>query len=140
MAPFRDNTASLREGLSRHSKSKEIDVLKKTFVSAGLVAAAAGAVLLSSGTAANADCGGCCGGGSHHHSWNHHKNKNKNHNRITIRIRIRNNNFNRNDGERDRFFRERVFDREKHEDGGMMYFPETLSVPAPLPEAVPAVG
>jgi hypothetical protein len=87
---------------SRHSDSKEIDVLKKTCVQAGLVAAAAATVLLGSGSAAQANgwggCGGGCGGGDSHHSssWNHHKNHNRNHNRINIRIRVRNNNFNNN--------------------------------------------
>jgi hypothetical protein len=102
--------ASVHEGHSRHSHNKEIEVLKKTCINAGLVAAVAGAVLLGSGSAANADWGGCCGG-DHHSNWHHSKNKNKNNNRINIRIRVRNNNFNDNE-ERRREFRE---EREHHD-------------------------
>jgi hypothetical protein len=103
----------------RHSDSKEIEVLKKTCVSAGLVAGVAGAVLLGSGSAAQAGCGGCGGGceGSHHSSWNENRNHSKNHNRINIRIRVRNNNFNNNPQERERE-RERPIiiktEKEKH--------------------------
>jgi hypothetical protein len=79
----------------RHSDSKEIEVLKKTCVSAGLVAGVAGAVLLGSGSAAQASCGGGWGGGcggcesNHSSNWSHSKNHNKNNNRIKIRIRAR---------------------------------------------------
>jgi len=138
------------EGLSRHSHNKEIEVLKKTCINAGLVAAVAGTVLLGAGSAANADWGGGCCGGDHNSNFHHSKNKNKNNNRINIRIRVRNNNFNDNEERRREFrherFRDREFDHDRdhdrdHDHGhGHGWGEERGPIIIGAPAAVPAVG
>jgi hypothetical protein len=83
---------------SRHSDTKETDVLKKTCVTGGLIIATAAGTLLTGSAATAEPMGGCFHGcwSSHFRfrSFSHNFNGNRNfaHNRIRIRINNRNNN------------------------------------------------